>query len=681
MRRHSAAVLGFLSLVWGCDPGPLQAPTQPPRDLESLLVEFDGLVAGSLFVEGGNLLSPWIASFPVAERGAIELKVASAYHRGRVHELALKHAENALAAGMSTPEAFYILGDSQRALFQPEAKNTLEKLLAQSPAHHLGQLSLARACQRVGETEQALKLFGSYFQAARRDEQDYPVALLEYARVLRSAGKLQEAADRFAVLLEDNPLDAKVYSELASTLYRLRLRKEGKFVEEIYKAVAQNSFEEHIEVRLRERGITALALGQEGANRMRQRRYLDAFRAYYAGVRADPREPRLRIFLADLLLQFRRFRDLHAVLDEGLRSRPELASGMLWKKGLAHLEKHEFPAAFDVLSHAGTVLSQEGEQGGEERGQASLYPLNLALAWAAIEIGNLPAATAAIATAESAQPAGWETAYWRGRVELLQGHAENALSQFDNATQRGARDWMDLEYFRALAMARQGRKQEAAGLLRRVIEKKPSFDQAYATLLEIGVDDPALRAEVESAAARLQDLRAQVRAREATIDARPLETCGLEYLELGKLSLKSKTPGAFDAFFLAADLAPDNVEVCQLLVAGLRQNQEVFVRLQYLRRLLRLEPGNEGARAALADTYIKLHVRLDEAEKLATSLHSQAPSAISFRLLGQVQLRLGKRQEALEILRAGKKAHPGDAALSSACQAAEIEATATGDRP
>ncbi|MBI4603320.1 MAG: tetratricopeptide repeat protein, partial [Planctomycetes bacterium] len=294
-------------LAAGCGKDPSGKPTAPPPDLKALVAQADAMAARGLNVEAALHLKPWLESFPQSERGAAQLRVARFYHGGNVHDLSLKYAEAAIAAGTVDPEALYITGDAQRTLFKAEARATLERLLALEPGHCLGRLSLARLLFRAADPASSLPLFESYFEAAAPDDPHQPVAVLEHARALRAAGRCQEAADRFAMLLEQDPLDAKLYSELASALYRLKLRKEARFVEEIYKLVSQSSFDEHVEARLRETGATAFALGQQAANRTRQRRYLEAFTAYRRAIEVDPVDPRLRIYLADLCIQFRRF--------------------------------------------------------------------------------------------------------------------------------------------------------------------------------------------------------------------------------------------------------------------------------------------------------------------------------------------------------------------------------------
>ena len=90
---------------------------------------------------------------------------------------------------------------------------------------------------------------------------------MECGGAWRAAGRHKEAADEFAVLLEGEPTRSEYYSELSAALYRLRYRKEAKFLESIYKAFSQGSFEEYGVAKMRLQGREAQALAQQAANR------------------------------------------------------------------------------------------------------------------------------------------------------------------------------------------------------------------------------------------------------------------------------------------------------------------------------------------------------------------------------------------------------------------------------
>ncbi|MBI4605201.1 MAG: tetratricopeptide repeat protein, partial [Planctomycetes bacterium] len=371
---------------------------------------------------------------------------------------------------------------------------------------------------------------------------------------------------------------------------------------------------------------------------------------------------------------FRRFPEAHGTLDEGLRRSPPLVSGVLWLKGLAHVQKDELREALRQLQLAAAALEREGNQGGEERGQAPVFPLNLAMGRCAIETGDLEGARAAIERAAQASPSSWEPSYWRGRIALAAGDPDGALQSFDDAARRGGRDLMDLGYYGALALARKGQVREALGRLKQVVERSPGFQLAYESFLGLARDDPVEAARVESVLAELKAIRAELAAREKAVAAKPLEECGADYLEMAKLALRLKEPGAYNWLFLASDLLPESAEAAKLLVAGMKQPQDLFVRVHFLRRLLVIEPEGEGVLGALAEVYVKLHVRLEEARRLAERLHARRPSALSHRLLGKALALLGDREKGLEVLRSGLAAFPGDKDLAEAL----AEASGTG---
>src|SRR2546428_511480 len=81
----------------------------------------------------------------------------------------------------------------------------------------LAQLSLASILFRVSDPAAALPLFESYFRSASPGDPVYEEALLEHGRALRAAGRHQEAADRFMLLLLRDPLRHTLYSELAAS--------------------------------------------------------------------------------------------------------------------------------------------------------------------------------------------------------------------------------------------------------------------------------------------------------------------------------------------------------------------------------------------------------------------------------------------------------------------------------
>jgi tetratricopeptide (TPR) repeat protein len=593
--------------------------------------EAETLAARGQEVEAARLLQAGLRSLPASRRPAARLTLAGLYHRAGLFTRSLEEAEESLRSAGESPEALYLKGDSLRQLQRlGEAESALARALELEPGHRPAELALASLRFRSSDPSSALPLFESYFKTAPPGEPELEEPLLEYGRALRAAGRFQEAADRFMILLERDPLEAPLYSELASSLYRLRLREEARFVEQIYRVISQSSFEEHVEKGLEKSGAAALALGQRAANRIRERRYLAAFQSYRRAVEIDSSSPLLRIYSAELSLRFRRLREARALLEASIALDLRPVSGLHFALARLLLESGEFPAALAAARRGVETLQAEGDQGGVERGQAPAFPLELALAAAALGSGDLPAAEGAVVEAESRSPEAWETRYWRGRIALERGRAGEASARFEEARRLGGGSFPDLSDWAAEALAKAGRS------------------------------GPAPEA---AARGRLEPRVEEKRRLEKTFDERPLEECGETYLALGKLRLELKDPGGFDDLFLASELLPRKAEPLHLLLSGMKAPQDLFVRIQLQRRLLDLEPGSPSPPAELARHYLKLHVRLEEASRLAERLEEIAPSALSSRIRAEAARLRGDPRGAREILRKGVQTYPGDAAL------------------
>ncbi len=663
----------FFAVLAGCGDGggAGSVPRGPAPSAESLLARAKELGSKGFYTEGGQLLGSNVNSLPPADRGRVLLEEARLYNRANVHALALAAAEAAIAQGITDPDAYYCLAEGRRERRVPGAEEAFTKLLELAPGHLAGHLGLARMRMRSDNPVSSLPLFDGYFKGAAPDDPEYKVALLEHARALRNVGKYQEAADRFALLLEDDPLEGAYYSGLAEALYRMHLRKEGRFVEEIYKLISQNAFEVHVEDRLRETGNTAFALGQRAANRMRQRRYLDAFRSFMGALEADRSDPRIRVFYADLCLRFSRLRDARAVVNRAIQAGMKPASGLWWMLGRIALEAANPHEALAAFQNAVQALDAEGDQGGPERGQAPAISLYLAMGRAALDSADLVTAKRAVTKASALSPQSWEPLFWQGRIELAAGSSQKALGLFSEAwKRRDGQRLMDLSYYSALAFAAEGREEEALKGLQMAQQSSPGFVPAYRELVRFSGADPTKKMLHEKALADVERLAADRKAVEKTIDATPLEGCGEQYLELGKVCFKVKDPIAFDHLFLASDLLPSNGEACELLLSGMKGKQDIFVKVGYLRKLLSIKPGDAGAMRSLAEIYVELHVRLDEAARLADALHASSASAASFRLRGEVALLQGNRAKALELLQAALTVYPQDADLKAALERA-----------
>jgi tetratricopeptide (TPR) repeat protein len=629
-----------------------------------LLAEAEALAKGGQEVEAARLVAARLSSLEPARRGEARLAVARFYHRAEVYGPALDAAEAVLRDDPGSLEALYLQGDCLRRLQRlSEAEPALEKLLVRAPKHHRARLSLACIRFRSGDPAESLPLFEAYFKAAAGDEKEYGEALLEHGRALRAAGRFQEAADRFTLLLEKDPLDAPLYSELASTLYRERLRREGRFVEEIYKIISQSGFEEHVEKGLEKTGASAFALAQRAANRIRQRRFLAAFQCYRRAVELDPQNALIRYHAAGLSLRFHRRAEALSFLTDGVPPDVRPASGIRWLKGCVLIEGGVPSAALEAAREGTLALAREGDLGGIERGQASPFSLSLVTARAALEAGRLEAAAEAADAALAQIPQSWEPHYWRGRIEFARGDAASALPRLEEAVRRGGQGLPDLLLYRALALEKIGRREEAARELRGLAQAKPGYLPVYEPLLRLagGAD-----AGLEESHRKLREAGREAEALERSLEKEPLLNSGEGYLKLGKLNLVLRDPVAFDFLFLASDLVPANAEALRLLLSGMREPQDLFVRISLLRRLLAIEPGDPAVLGELAERYLWLHVRLEEATRLAGELHRLRPSAWSHRLCGELELAAGRREAGIETLRRGLQAFPSDSPLREA---------------
>jgi hypothetical protein len=637
---------------------------------DDLLREAEALAARGLMVEGAKLLAARVDSLPAPERGRVRAAMARLHHRGEIYLKAIEDAEAARSLGAAGVETEYIRADCLRRIERlGEAREALEKLVQAEPAYHRARFSLGALLARAADPGAALPHFDAYFAAASPSEPEYEEALEEHGRALRGAGKFRESADRFVALLEKDPLNGDLYSELALALYRQRLKREGRFVEEIWKLVSRTGFQEYVERGLERTGMTALALGQRAANRQRQRRFLEAFRSFRQAALIESEHPLLPLYLAELALRFRRFREAAAAAEKGIAEGRKPSSGLHWVAARARLEAGDAAGALAAAGRAAAEIGREGSVG-VERGQASFLSVQIVRVRAALESGDLEGAAAAAATAEAAAPASWEPLYWRGRILLARGDAAGALPLFAEAARRGG-EAADLRYWNGKALEAAGRVEEALASFAGAVQASPGHVDAHEALARLA--PPAEKKAREEALAGWRETRDRVRRLEEELQTAPLEESGERYLELGKLYLKRKDPLAFDFFFLAADLLPRNAEPLLLLLGGMRQSQDIFIRLHLLRRLLEIDASDPGAHEEIASHYIKFQVRLDEAARLARRLHEMRPSAASYRLQGEAARLSGNRAEARAFLEEGVKAYPGEKALREALARIEGE--------
>ena len=259
----SVGVLLLGMLESGCRPAgkpPLAVPVEELAEAEKL--------ARSGRPRGAAELLEKLTRDPAGGKsGELSAKIAGYYLASGASRSALRWSEKALALAPRDPGALYVKAEACRRLREMEkADKLLQEVLRISPGHPQASLSMARLKFRVSAPADALPFFETYFSGAGRDEPEeaHATARLEYGRALRAAGEHQAAADEFAWLLESEPSRSEYYSELSATLYRMRLRKEARFLEGIYRSLSQGSFEEYGVAKMRAEGREAQALPSWG---------------------------------------------------------------------------------------------------------------------------------------------------------------------------------------------------------------------------------------------------------------------------------------------------------------------------------------------------------------------------------------------------------------------------------
>ena len=639
--------------------------------VEELLRQAEDLSRQGLNVDAAKLLEQGQEDYAEAERCRLYPLIAEYYHRGSVYGKALKNVELAAACGRPSEELLFIRGDSLRAERRlREARSHLEELLRSNPRHRRAKLALARILVRLGEARDALPLFEGYFSTQPGDTPGNRSASLEYGRALRAVKEHRAALDRFAALLIADPFDTVAYSELAQTFYRRKMRQEGRFIEQIYKAISQSAFEEFVEERLRASGMTAFALGQKAVNQVRQKRFLSAFRNYQAAMRIEATDPRLRIHYANLCQRFRRYSEGKRILKEVLDASVEPASGLWMARVMIEFEEGKIAAALHSARAGLAALRSESQRSGMNKGQGSAFTFALAVARGALETGEVAAAEETVKQAVAQWPAAWEPEYWLGRVEYARGRLAAASEAFARAREKGAEEFFDLRYWSAVLLKEQGDAETAAAILEEALKANPGDEKTYELFAEILARAPDLQRDpFEATYGHIPSVLRRIEELEKVVDRSPLDELGAVYLELGQLYRRLRNPLAFDFLFLTMDLLPKNATVLESLLSAMTRPQDIFLRLGCLNRLLKIEPGTPELMAEIAGIYVRLAILLDVARKLCEKLHRSAPSAISFRLLGELALREGNKEEGLRWLNEGRKNYPHDLRLQQSLKA------------
>lgn len=622
----------------------------------------EALAAEGKFREAAELMVREIDGADADDRPALWARSARYNSRAGRFKEALDAARRASAGGESSAELAYIEGESLRNTQRPtEAHVVLEKLLAAHPDHFEGALSLARLEFRLGAGDRALELFEKYFQLAPTTHPTHRTARLEYGRALKRSRRFQDAADEFMTLLEDDPSERLYYSELSQVLYRLRLRPQAKFVEILYQSLSENAFEEYVQDGLMASGRVGIALAQTALNRSRQKRYAEAFQLFVDALAADDRDVRIPIYYSTLCHDFLRFPEAREVLGSALKRNLGPSSGILQALGELELAAASWKPAEAAFRRALDTLRAEGNVGGPPHGQASSVLARLGLAEALVESGSFGELRDVLdGVSANEDPAVY--AYVTGRAELAANRAGEAVKRFASATRGAGRRIGKISSWRIAALVSQaGPRASLQELLR--LPPHPAQVAVCQAIFSHPSSDPALKSQASERLRQASVLVESLGRIERQLDKTGLAESSAIYEELGDLYVGLRDTSALRFYLLATDLDPSRGEVIKKLAGGIRGQGDLFVRLRLMRRLLAVEPKNAEALGEIAENYVRLHVRLDEAVRLAREVVAVSASADSYALLARALAAGGKSDAARKEVDIGLARFPGAKSL------------------
>ena len=581
--------------------------------------------------------------------------LARAYHRTERWNQSIESADKALLERPKDPDLLYLKADGLRSIEEPQAaREILEEILERAPNHWEAKLSLGRILQRMTSSAEALPLFEAYLRDAPADHHLAETARLEYGRALRSLRRHQDAADQFAGLLEEEPSNNIYYSELSSTLYRMRLRPQARLLEEIYRVFSEQAFEEHVEKGLFASGRDGIAMGQRAWNMRNQKRFLESFNAYEEALALNPTDPRIKIYYADLCLKFDRHGQAFQLIDRELRNPPGPAprSGLLAARGKILLFAGRNQEAAQTLKKATEVLRR------------SLYNN---LAEALINLGDNTEAGKLLTAIRKSATGNPRYLYLAGKLSLKSGRNAPALGYLEQAIRLQKESTAPLEAWKAAALARSGKIDAALSLLLQLPATAGGpevFDLVMAALPPEHperVNLEKMKSRSKLAGKRLSDLQGRLQTLELGDAA-----CARIFTELGSIYEGQGNPAALDYYFLASDIDPSNPDVLRKLLKQLEERRYYFTRMRLLRRLSEAAPGDFQALASLCRLYLDLHIRLNEARDMALRCLAARPDPDSYLLASRASLLRGDREEARRLIEKGLRLAPGDARLEKA---------------
>jgi predicted Zn-dependent protease len=640
-----ASALAALALG-ACDRGGAPAAPSPSaaRTVDETLARAGELAGQELYHQAITLLRERAATASGDDLYRLQLTLGRRLLEIQAVMAAEPAIDAALAVRPGDAAALIARGEHRRLMARfDEAEEDLRRGLAALPGSIEGNVSLARTLYRLGNAAESLKLFEECFAAsggaAPAGVEAWELRL-EYARALLLGGRAVEATDELALLLETRPFESQLYSELSKGLYRRGRREAAKFIQDLFGAMSRDDYQKQVEATLLNTGMVSFPfwLGQRAFNHRREKRFLEALRAYERACAYENADARLALYSSQLLAALLRQRQALETLDRALGAGLEPRSGLLAQRGAALAALDQRQEAEAAFAAAEAALAAEGARGGPEKGQAARGPLMLERIGNLAAIGRLEEALRRSEEARRSGLAGWEAAYWAGRMALDLGRLDAAAEALADAAARGGEGDLGLGVARARLLSARGDLAGAYRDLFELVKRNAAFLPAYEAVAELGRKGHPLPAEFARGWEQLRAMDARRRDLVSQLQGRPLDAgAGLLYIEIAKTLIQLReAPAAKDLLFLALELVPNDaasVDGLRLMLAQLAASEDVFLRLRYLRRLLALLPEDPHANLALANIDSKLGVRLDEARTAAERYARAAPGEQADRLL------------------------------------------------
>ncbi len=547
----------------------------------------------------------------------------------------------------SDKRSLWLEGEIQRQLQQFDiAKTQLEACLKIDPNYLPALLSSARTYYRLQEGDKAVESFESYFKLLSQVSEEDKISSdelhsqqLELGRALRTQGEFQKAADKFAELLVNRPMNPPLYSELAQVQFRLGRRPQGQFLQKIYSQISRQVFQKHIEERLISSGMLEFGLSQRAFNLFNERRYLECINVYKTNIARPQPDSRTHSYYAQTLIKLFKPTEALKIVEEGLNKRLKPVSGLYLHRALALKELDNHQASYQAALQAWDALISEGDAGGPEKGQANPQQVWVLAVEGAIEGQIYPKAFEHILNASKFKVSNPVVQTYKLRLFARSKQKAQILSLFQELKSSGGQlpNFLFIETSRAMLAIDKGG--QAVQQIASFLGKNPGNDEAFKVLEEARDEGIQMDPRLLNMVNQVSSVKQKRKELKKKIDAQAWgPALGETYIQVGQTYTQLRqNVASLIPLMVGVELNPSSKLGPQVLVGALGQNTDVFFRLKYLELGKTMDPENATYREALAKIYHKLGVRLDRAEADAKWLVTHKKTEAFEQLLKQIQ--------------------------------------------